>query len=309
MTDQTTNGNGRNDPRISPVAGCSIAFGLLFIWMLGGAGVQVLTELLGGDESETFSLMLAFPATLLTFAYAVGALWLLRFPTPLKTLGLHFRTWSIPYLVGGTVAGILGVALALGIIAVSGNVWLELSPVDPESGSYMGPYDIRFAFFFFIAYAVLEEIVVRGLLYPVLKQSIGMWLAIGITSLAFSLIHLWNPDFSILPAIDILLAGILFCLLRELTDDLWLAWGVHFGWNIGLVLAGLPVSGFHVGLIQQNWHFVTEGPEILTGGSFGPEGGWSGILASAGMILVTLILLYYKNVRRDISGSAYHVFH
>lgn len=308
MTERPHHSESSEGPRMSPAVGCSIAFGLLFFWMLGATGVQVLIGLFGGDESETYSLMLAFPATLLTFAYAVGALWLLRFPSPLKTLGLHLRTWSIPYLMGGTAAGILGAALALGIIAVAGNVWLELSPVDPESGSYMGPFDIRFAFCFFIAYAVLEEIVVRGLLYPVLKQSIGMWLAIGVTSLAFSLIHLSNPDFGIMPAIDILLAGILLCLLRELTDDLWLAWGVHFGWNIGLVALGLPVSGFHVGLIQQNWHFVTTGPEILTGGAFGPEGGWSGILANTGMILVTLIFLYYKNARKDISGSAYHVF-
>jgi hypothetical protein len=65
--------------------------------------------------------------------------------------------------------------------------------------------------------------------------------------------------------------GLLFAWAVIRTGRLWLAIGLHFGWNLfeGLVF-GFPVSGLAtVTLIQT----TVDGPTLWTGGEFGPEAG------------------------------------
>jgi hypothetical protein len=61
-------------------------------------------------------------------------------------------------------------------------------------------------------------------------------------------------------------------------DSLWLPIGLHFGWNFteGVVL-GAPLSGSGIdlpGLLVAH----PSGPELLTGGRFGPEAGLPALL-------------------------------
>jgi hypothetical protein len=65
-------------------------------------------------------------------------------------------------------------------------------------------------------------------------------------------------------------AGILLALAYALTRNLWLAVGIHMGWNFteGSIF-GAEVSG------TKEAHSLLSaprtGPELLTGGAFGPE--------------------------------------
>ncbi len=75
------------------------------------------------------------------------------------------------------------------------------------------------------------------------------------------------------------------------TGQLWLSIGLHIGWNFfeGVVF-GFPVSGLDI------YHLIRlqiQGPEIWTGGAFGPEAGL--IVLPALGIGAVLIYLYTRN--------------
>jgi membrane protease YdiL (CAAX protease family) len=71
--------------------------------------------------------------------------------------------------------------------------------------------------------------------------------------------------------IGIFLAGLFFAFAYLRTKNLWLAIGLHIGWNLFLnAIFGFVVSGVDTpGLIRQ----TVDGPAIWTGGGFGPEAG------------------------------------
>ncbi len=117
--------------------------------------------------------------------------------------------------------------------------------------------------------AVDEEIRYRALAFRTLDQGAGSWLAMASSAAFFGLSHAGNRGATPL-AVAVITAGGVFlaaCFLRY--RSLWVPIGFHFAWNTvtGVVL-GLPISGARVpGLLSA----AASGPEIWTGGGFGPE--------------------------------------
>ena len=142
----------------------------------------------------------------------------------------------------------------------------------------------------FLVAALAEEMLLRGYILQNLWEEIGFWPAAILTSGVFALLHFHNPHFGEHPwiaATNIAVDGIWSCLAILWTRSLWLAWGAHFGWNLfeGSVL-GLPVSGIDTGGSVIN-ELVT-GPTLMSGGTFGPEAGFIGLIA----LLAGLAVLY-----------------
>jgi membrane protease YdiL (CAAX protease family) len=127
---------------------------------------------------------------------------------------------------------------------------------------------ISFGLMVIIAFA--EEIVFRGYILNNLLDSMNKWLALLITSIIFALAHIDNPDFSIVAAINIFLAGILLGVNYIYTRNLWFGILLHFAWNFfeGPVL-GYEVSGQP---LQSLFQHELRGNKWFTGGSFGFEG-------------------------------------
>jgi hypothetical protein len=76
------------------------------------------------------------------------------------------------------------------------------------------------------------------------------------------------------------------------------AWGVHLGWNAGLgVGVDAPVSG--LGLNLPLVEYRAGGPEWITGGLFGPEGGLAATV-TFGVALVWFV----RNIDIREEGSA-----
>jgi membrane protease YdiL (CAAX protease family) len=141
-----------------------------------------------------------------------------------------------------------------------------------------------------------EEILMRGYPFTVLQRQGSTALALLLTSVLFSLMHGFNPDISWLGFGNIFLAGIWLGVARLVTGTLWLAIGLHTGWNFFLgTVFGFPVSG-----IYERSVLVTEttGPELLSGGSFGPEGG---LLATV-VLAVGTGALFLPAVRRSLGA-------
>jgi len=117
---------------------------------------------------------------------------------------------------------------------------------------------------------LFEETIFRGFLFRLIENLGGRWTALAITSALFGGVHLLNPHSTIWGAIAIAVeAGILLGAAYSATGSLWLAVGIHAGWNyaegslFGAVLSGHEVRGF----TQAAMH----GSTALTGGAFGPE--------------------------------------
>ena len=119
--------------------------------------------------------------------------------------------------------------------------------------------------------AINEEVLFRAIGFRFAEQLGGSLFALGVTSLLFGILHLVNPGATLFAALAIASeAGILLGGAYMLTRRLWLAVGLHGGWNFcqGWVWS-IPVSGRDEGAGL----FLTErqGPDWLTGGAFGLE--------------------------------------
>ncbi|MCU1223234.1 MAG: Abortive infection protein [Edaphobacter sp.] len=118
--------------------------------------------------------------------------------------------------------------------------------------------------------ALAEEVAFRGYPYRRLIEAIGPAGATIAMSIVFGLLHMFNPDATWISVLITMLAGLLLSVAWLRTHGLWLAWGLHFGWNASMgVLFGLPVSGI------TNFSTVIQtraiGRTWLTGGDYGPE--------------------------------------
>jgi membrane protease YdiL (CAAX protease family) len=158
--------------------------------------------------------------------------------------------------------------------------------------------ELFISFGLLVIIALYEEVVFRGYVLNNLLNSVPRWPAIGISALAFTLAHVSNPSFAVLPLINILLAGVLLGINYSYTKNLWFSTCLHFAWNF---MQG-PVMGFQVsGLpFKSLLSHSLQGDEIVTGGKFGFEGS---VVATA-LYLLAIALLVWAYQRKKVIAAA-----
>jgi hypothetical protein len=93
------------------------------------------------------------------------------------------------------------------------------------------------------------------------------------TSVLFSAAHFGAFGGALMPAINVLVCGVLLGVARLRSGGLWLPIAMHTAWNFLLGPGlGLTVSGEETIAAGSKLLFL-KGPEILTGGRFGLEAG------------------------------------
>jgi membrane protease YdiL (CAAX protease family) len=143
----------------------------------------------------------------------------------------------------------------------------------------------------------VEEVLLRLIVLRLLWRAFGPWPALALSALLFGLLHLANPNASWFAAIAIAVeAGIMLAAFYILTGRLWVSIGVHAGWNFtqGWVF-GAAVSGtndFFGGPLSL--HPVAGTGQVLSGGAFGPEASFAGLLVGTAVGLVTLHLAWRR---------------
>ena len=108
---------------------------------------------------------------------------------------------------------------------------------------------------------------------------LGTWLVPS--SVVFARVHLDNPN--VVPGftfINTAIAGVWLAVAYTRTRSLWFPLGVHWSWNwmMGAVL-GLPVSGIDQLTPAPLLRATDMGPDWITGGAYGIEGGTACTLA------------------------------
>jgi len=191
---------------------------------------------------------------------------------------------------------LLGAVLMTGIFLTERLAgWIEVSaPVFSESGLAWGRVLLLSVPLFF-AVALNEEFTSRGyqlrnFAEGIVGRRVGPRAAIVvawlISSCLFGLFHFMNPNATGVSTLNIMLAGLLLGLHYMLTGELAISIGLHLTWNLfqGAVY-GFPVSGTR--LTKELLVLKQSGPDVWTGGKFGPEGGLIGIAATiVGCVLV-----------------------
>lgn len=148
--------------------------------------------------------------------------------------------------------------------------------------------------------AVMEELILRGLLFRILEERLGSWLALSLTALLFGALHASNPGATAWSTLAVALSGgVTLGAAFILTRRLWLAMGIHFGVNAaqGAIL-GIPVSGREtLGWLRSE----LAGHPLWTGGSFGLEGSLVTLLLGALLGGVFLMLAWRGGRNRRMS--------
>lgn len=262
---------------------------IIIIFGIVGVVLSLTTavDIVAMSESSIVLLVL----TLITTAASIGGYFIyVKFieRRPFYTIGLRQKRRLHKYLIGGLIA--IGMQMTyFVIIIVSGFGEIAKEAIVSVNGLGFGAIGIvLFALIAFLVQGASEEVMVRGWLFPVLARNYSATVAIVVSSGLFMILHLANDHISIIPLVNLFLYG-LFAVLYALNEGgLWGIFAFHSIWNwfMGNVI-GLPVSGIIPGgasLIETS----LVGPEFITGGNFGPEGGIIvSALLFAGIMLLT----------------------
>ena len=138
------------------------------------------------------------------------------------------------------------------------------------------------------ASSYLEEVIFRGVLFRIVEEGLGTWLALAVTVAVFGLAHLGNPNATLYGALIIGVdAGVLLGAAFVLTRRLWLAIGIHFGWNFMQAgVFGPSLSGHEVESLLES---RLSGPDLLSGGALGVEGSVFAVLVCGALSALLLM--------------------
>ena len=274
-------------------AGWRVLLFLIAVPIVSRIIIVAIKPLLGSTlENETISWL--FRGVVVVIA-ATLVVWLFRKyldRKSLTSLGLRFnRRAFLDIVVGFALSGLM---VAIVFVILLHFKFLEIQEISWHSNGISPILEI-FLWFLGVGAAVAwsEELGFRGYILQNLGEGIGIVWAVAVSCILYGLMHMSNPNSTLLSGVLIAVIGYLriFGWLR--TGQLWLSMGMHAGWNFfqGPIF-GFGVSGFgSQGLIKHS----LSGPKWITGGPFGPEAG----VVVVPVVVLALIVMFLWTLRRD----------
>lgn len=276
-----------------PRAGWRILLQFILMLLLTGLGSLVF-QFSGFEPGRVLRVGTAFAGIVLSIW--IAARYIDR--RPFREYGIQFNKNRGLEFTAGTCIGAIAIGAvfvvewASGWIVITGFGWERAS--DTSFVWMLSGYGLAM-----LMVAFYEELLSRG--YQILNLAEGLRyeqlgvrgaviIAVLLTSSLFGLLHAGNPNATGVSTVNIMLAGIVLALPYLFTGSLALPAGLHFSWNFfqGGVF-GFAVSGinFRTSILQ----IEQRGSDLWTGGAFGPEAGFAGLMGMTVMILCTLIYI------------------
>ncbi|WP_264535801.1 CPBP family intramembrane glutamic endopeptidase [Flavobacterium sp. N1736] len=183
-------------------------------------------------------------------------------------------------LIVGILIGVILQSLTILVIYINGG--FNIVAVNPVSFIII-PLTVAFTA------AILEEILIRGILFRVLEEKLGSYNALIISAIIFGALHLANPSATLVSALCVAIeAGILLGAAFMYSRNLWFPIAIHFAWNFmqsgvfGAITSGNEKT-------ESLLVTKTVGSVWITGGEFGPEGSFQAIIFCS---IASVILLF-----------------
>jgi uncharacterized protein len=186
----------------------------------------------------------------------------------------------------GALLGIAEISVLIGLIAAFGGYSFgSLALHGTEIVRWAGLWLLVFA-----AVGLFEEFSFRGYTQLTLAEWLGFWPAAIILSGVFAALHRRNAGENWIGVAGVFVIGMIFAFSLKRTGTLWLAIGMHTGFDFGeTFLYSAPNSGIQFQGHLSNAQLLSD-KVWLTGGTVGPE---ASVFSFVTMLLVALAIHLY----------------
>jgi len=207
---------------------------------------------------------------------------------PLKNIGLSIRERGGEFAYGIVIGGLI-MACGFGLLTLLGEVTIK--------NVNLSKTELLFSLFGFFAVAFGEEVVFRGYILSKFLTCYSATSSLIFSSVIFAIFHLGNDNISVMGLVDLVLAGVMLGAFFLYTKNLWMAVGLHFGWNFFQTHLGFNVSGLDsYSLIET----TIVDSNVLNGGDFGFEGS---VLSTIAQLITLSVLFHFYKQRNQFSTS------
>lgn len=196
-----------------------------------------------------------------------------------KKIPLNIVSSPMKSLTVGIIAGIVWLGAAVAILIFTGTM------------TVVGHNSISMLWLWIISVflnTIMQEMLVRGYLYQLIKANYNAIAAAVITTALFTLMHGGAFEAGIIPVLNIVTMSLLMTAVLEYTHSLTAPIIMHFIWNCvgAVILGGVSLADDYPNLC------VTEftGNALLSGGEFKIEGSIVVLLLNTALALVFLFL-------------------
>jgi hypothetical protein len=241
----------------------------------------------------------SFPDVPLVQGAVFAAILIVTFGLSIVAIGMWTRflerrpLWTIGFQPGGILRKYLR-GLAIGFVmcvvplliqAIFGFLLYEEGPPAQQGLAAFG--GVVVVFLGWMVQGAAEEALTRGWLMQTIGARNRPWIGVLVSSLVLVLLHGLNPNISVLAFVNLFLFSLFAAAYTLCEDSLWGICAWHSIWNwalgnvFGLAVSGTTAAGGIVLNLREN------GPDLITGGTFGPEGG----LAVSAVLLAGIVVL------------------
>ena len=241
----------------------------------------------GQKIMENINLVMMFVQQVITILLPILA-WRITAKRKLSDMGFTPIRTDYKELLAGLIFGIASISVVFAVIVLTGQA--EVASWKPTFAVSQLTYLVLF-----ILVGFSEELLSRGYIMSVLRQTKSVAAIMIIPSVIFALLHSFNSGIGFIPYLNLTLVGILFSYMYLKSGNIWMPIGYHITWNyfqgnvFGFKVSGTEVEGMLTTSYSEN--------NILNGGTFGPEGG----LFVTAILLIGFVIvhLYYKDRKLD----------
>jgi membrane protease YdiL (CAAX protease family) len=184
------------------------------------------------------------------------------------------REWAAGFLAATTL-----VVLFVALISVFGSFEIQ---------EYRPAGILLTNFLAFSAGSLLQDLILVCVVFRLVEEYAGTWIALLVSLVIFALAHAGNPNQTLVTTAFLAFSSLVLVAPFILTRRLWLGWGFHAGWNFmqagvfGMANSGIQVPGWMM--------TAAEGPGWLTGGAVGLEAAYPALIIDTAIGIVLLLL-------------------
>lgn len=227
-------------------------------------------------------------------------LWLwLRFyeKRSLWTIGMEWAGAGWKY-GRGLLIGVVMFAASIGISGALGYIAFEQGNPQQQGLSALG--GVLLVYLGWTVQGPAEEAIARGWMLPTIGARYRPLLGVLLSSVIFAAYHSCNPNLGFIAVLNLFLFGVFAALFALYEGGLWGVFGIHAAWNwaqgnlFGFEVSGGPAVGGTL------FNLMETGPDAITGGPFGPEGGLS---VTVILVISCGLVLWLANNRPEIAPA------